>query len=223
MAPQKHAPVSDSTAQCRAPGAGLAGPIACVAADALLGCPFSLSMAAARRQRSLPSVKRATAALTCSLRRRGNAMPTDIKLDQQGGNWLILEGSVLKTTASDLMLDSPGRRRGGSSPHRRALVHDSQDGLTINFAGDYPGGVTVTGNLAITGNLAVTRRSQPRRHGAQRDHREPAGGARFDPKNGRRGRPSPGCARKHRRIPRGPGRRGCHSAVADQDRGRRGR
>ena len=83
-------------------------------------------------------------------------MPTDIKLDQQGGNWLILEGSVLKTTASDLMLDSPGRRRGGPSPHRRALVHDSQDGLTINFAGDYPGGVTVTGNLAVTGSLAVT-------------------------------------------------------------------
>ena len=23
-------------------------------------------------------------------------MPTDIKLDQQGGNWLIVEGSVLK-------------------------------------------------------------------------------------------------------------------------------
>jgi hypothetical protein len=83
-------------------------------------------------------------------------MPTDIKLDQQGGNWLILEGSVLKTTAADLMLDSPGRRRGGTSPHRRALVHDAQDGLTINFAGDYPGGVTVTGNLAVTGNVAIT-------------------------------------------------------------------
>jgi hypothetical protein len=83
-------------------------------------------------------------------------MPTDIKLDQQGGNWLILEGSVLKTTAADLMLDSPARRRGGTSPHRRALVHDAQDGLTINFAGDYPGGVTVTGNLAVTGNVAIT-------------------------------------------------------------------
>jgi hypothetical protein len=63
---------------------------------------------------------------------------------------------VLKTTAADLMLDSPGRRRGGTSPHRRALVHDAQDGLTINFAGDYPGGVTVTGNLAVTGNVAIT-------------------------------------------------------------------
>jgi len=82
-------------------------------------------------------------------------MPTDIKLDQHGGSWLILEGSVLKTTASDLMLDAPGRRRGGPSPHRRALVHDVQDGLTINFAGDYPGGVTVTGNLAVTGDLKL--------------------------------------------------------------------
>lgn len=82
-------------------------------------------------------------------------MPTDVKLDQQGGDWLILEGSVVKATASDLMLDAPGRRRGGASPHRRALVHDFQDGLTLNFAGDYPGGVTVTGNLAVTGDLKL--------------------------------------------------------------------
>jgi hypothetical protein len=82
-------------------------------------------------------------------------MPTDIKLDQQGGDWLVLEGSVLKTTASDLILDAPGRRGGGPSPHRRALVHDFGDGLTINFAGDYPGGVTVTGNLAVTGDLKL--------------------------------------------------------------------
>ena len=82
-------------------------------------------------------------------------MATDIKLDQQGGDWLIVEGRILKTTASDFMLDSPARRRGGPSPHRRALVHNEQDGLTINFAGDYPGGVTVTGNLVVTGDLKV--------------------------------------------------------------------
>jgi hypothetical protein len=29
-------------------------------------------------------------------------------------------------------------------------VHDFQDGLTINFDGDYPGGVTVVGNLTVT-------------------------------------------------------------------------
>ena len=82
-------------------------------------------------------------------------MATDIKLDQQGGDWLIVEGRILKTTASDFMLDSPARRRGGPSPHRRALVHNEQDGLTLNFAGDYPGGVTVTGNLVVTGDLKV--------------------------------------------------------------------
>lgn len=80
-------------------------------------------------------------------------MPTDIKLDQNGGNWLIIEGDAVKLTAADLMLDAASRRRGGPSPHRRALVHDFNDGLTINWAGDYPGGVTVTGNLHVTGDV----------------------------------------------------------------------
>lgn len=83
-------------------------------------------------------------------------MATDIKLDQQGGGWLVAESQVLKSTATDLMLDAPGRRRGGTSPHRRALVHDFNDGLTLNYAGDYPGGVSVTGNAAVTGNLTVS-------------------------------------------------------------------
>ena len=82
-------------------------------------------------------------------------MATDIKLDQQGGDWLIVEGRILKTTAHDFMLDSPVRRRGGPSAFRRALVHDEQDGLTLNFAGDYPGGVSVHGNLVVTGDLKV--------------------------------------------------------------------
>lgn len=82
-------------------------------------------------------------------------MATDIKLDQNGGDWLIIEGRILKATAHDFMLDSPARRRGGPSAFRRALVHDEQDGLTINFAGDYPGGVTVHGNLVVTGDLKV--------------------------------------------------------------------
>lgn len=82
-------------------------------------------------------------------------MATDIKLDQQGGNWLVAESQVLKSTATDLMLDSPARRRGGPSPHRRALVHDTNDGLTLNYAGDYPGGVGITGNARVTGDLTV--------------------------------------------------------------------
>lgn len=80
-------------------------------------------------------------------------MPTDIKLDQGDGNWLLVEGNVLKTTATDFMLDAPGRRQPGGSPFRRALVHDAQDGLTINFGGDYRGGVTIIGDLAVTGDV----------------------------------------------------------------------
>lgn len=82
-------------------------------------------------------------------------MATDIKLDQNGGTWLIAESLVFKCTASDLMLDAPTRRRGGASPHRRALVHDFDDGLTLNFAGDYPAGVKVVGTLRAAGDVAV--------------------------------------------------------------------
>ena len=82
-------------------------------------------------------------------------MPTDIKLDQNGGNWVVVEGGALKITASDLMLDSPARRQPGGSQHRRALVHDANDSLTINFAGDYRGGTAVHGNLAVSGDLKV--------------------------------------------------------------------
>lgn len=83
-------------------------------------------------------------------------MPTDIKLDQQGGNWVVVEGSVLKSTAADFMLDSPARRGAGGSEHRRALVHDYGDGLTLNYANDYRGGVRVVGELTVSGDLAVT-------------------------------------------------------------------
>lgn len=82
-------------------------------------------------------------------------MATDIKLDQQGGNWVLIEGAALKCTAADFMLDAPARRGAGGGPHRRALVHDAGDGLTINFANDYRGGVTVVGGLKVTGDVTV--------------------------------------------------------------------
>lgn len=71
-------------------------------------------------------------------------MATDVKLDQEDGNFLHLEARVVKAVGSDFMLDSPERRK-GANPFRRALVHDQGDGLTVNFAGDYPGGVTLNG------------------------------------------------------------------------------
>ena len=69
-------------------------------------------------------------------------MTTDIRLDQVDGSFLELDARVVKAISSDFMLDHPDRRNGGG-PHRRALVHNQNDGLTINFSRDYPGGVTL--------------------------------------------------------------------------------
>ncbi|QXP53073.1 MULTISPECIES: hypothetical protein [unclassified Cellulophaga] len=44
-------------------------------------------------------------------------------------------------------MDNADRRNG--SGHRRALVHDHEDGLTINYNGDYPGGVTIKGIIKV--------------------------------------------------------------------------
>lgn len=82
-------------------------------------------------------------------------MATDIKLDQQGGNWVLIEASAVKCTGSDFMLDSSVRRGGAGAPYRRALVHDAGDALTINYARDYSGGVNVIGDLAVTGDVRV--------------------------------------------------------------------
>lgn len=73
---------------------------------------------------------------------------TDLKLDDPHDNWLTLKAFVIHGEASDFMLASPPRR---SSPgHRRALVHDAADGLTINFKSDYPGGVTINSVTSIS-------------------------------------------------------------------------
>jgi len=76
-------------------------------------------------------------------------MATDVKLDQGDGSFLVLEGRVVQAVGSDFMLDSPERRI-GPKPFRRALVHDQGDGLTINFANDYQGGVALTAVRVIT-------------------------------------------------------------------------
>ena len=75
-------------------------------------------------------------------------MTTDVRLDQVDGTFLELEARVIKAIASDFMLDHPSRRK-GASPHRRALVHNQSDGLTVNFNNDYEGGVTINGALTI--------------------------------------------------------------------------
>src|SRR5438876_8677004 len=82
-------------------------------------------------------------------------MPTDVKLDAGDGSFVLVQGRVLKVAGSDLVLDAPERRKESQTPNRRALVHDFQDGLTVNFNGDYPGGVTIAGNAAVTGDLLL--------------------------------------------------------------------
>ena len=71
-------------------------------------------------------------------------MESDIKLQDRGT--VQIEGNEIFVLAHDIKLDSPARRSG--SGHRRALVHNTDDGLTINFNGDYPGGVIVKGTMA---------------------------------------------------------------------------
>lgn len=78
-------------------------------------------------------------------------MATDIRLDEHGGEWVEVDAAALRLLGSDLIIDDLARNRGGG--RRRALVHDAGDGLTINFAGDYPGGVTLVGDLSLTGTL----------------------------------------------------------------------
>jgi hypothetical protein len=76
-------------------------------------------------------------------------MPTDIRLNQgDNADHLVIDANVIEGRAADFELNSPERYKGGD-PHRRALVHDQRDGLTINYNGDYPGGVSVMGTLNL--------------------------------------------------------------------------
>jgi hypothetical protein len=86
-------------------------------------------------------------------------MATDVILDQVDGTYLELDARVILAHGSDFMLDSQNRRKGGG-PFRRAMVHDQNDGLTINFARDYPGGVTLIDvrALQVGGDITFGRR-----------------------------------------------------------------
>lgn len=83
-------------------------------------------------------------------------METDIKLDQGNeGTEVLIEGQVLKVTASDLLLDNAARRK-TQQGLRRALVHNQQDGLTINYNRDYPGGVTINDVVALNNRYGLS-------------------------------------------------------------------
>ena len=66
----------------------------------------------------------------------------------------IVNAFTLRLTGADLKIDHKPRRK-NKTPHRRALVHDFKDGLTLNWAKDYPGGVTIKGNVNVPDKLIV--------------------------------------------------------------------
>lgn len=71
-------------------------------------------------------------------------MSSDIVFND-GGEVVTVLCDNLTVQGHDLVLDSSKRRSDDGHGHRRAIVHDQNDGLTINFGGDYPGGVTIVG------------------------------------------------------------------------------
>lgn len=87
--------------------------------------------------------------------------PTSVRLVADGGSATGADRVVAETT--DFEVNFPPHRStptpGGSvaSGMRRALVHDFDDALTVNYAGDYPAGVRVQGSgLEVEGTLVVT-------------------------------------------------------------------
>jgi hypothetical protein len=77
----------------------------------------------------------------------------EVKLPQ-GAQTGRLTGNHLQLGHHTLHLDHAARRS-SSAGTRRALVHDTQDGLTVNFGQDYPGGVTIRGDVKVPGTLLV--------------------------------------------------------------------
>jgi hypothetical protein len=70
-------------------------------------------------------------------------------------NSVSMKARVLNVYGTDIALDGGSERR-RHGPHgsiaaglRRALVHEPGDKLTVNYAGDYPGGVTVQGAVSM--------------------------------------------------------------------------
>ena len=61
---------------------------------------------------------------------------------------LDVSGNI-KSTGTDFFLDNESRRNNEGGSYRRALVHNNNDVLTINYGSDYTGGVNIQGNVGI--------------------------------------------------------------------------
>jgi hypothetical protein len=66
---------------------------------------------------------------------------------------ILTEG--LRINGSDLQMGLSDGRSVGNVPHQRALVHDENDVLKLNYAGDFEGGVIVEGPRLNCQNLEV--------------------------------------------------------------------
>lgn len=64
-------------------------------------------------------------------------------------------GGSLTVKGSELRIDNTTSRGGRDGSSRRALVHDSNDQLTVNGDKDYSSGVKVAGQLVLDGRLAL--------------------------------------------------------------------
>jgi hypothetical protein len=73
----------------------------------------------------------------------------DVKLENAEA---VVEGNWLKVECWDIKLDAADRRSRPTG-ERRALVHGSNDELVVNYADDYPGGVTIGGEIHIPGRI----------------------------------------------------------------------
>ncbi|MFI5530265.1 hypothetical protein ACIA8O_17135 [Kitasatospora sp. NPDC051853] len=92
-------------------------------------------------------------------------MTSDVFLDKDKDGWVTIEAAVVNAQASDLILEQKAYRTQEGGPFRRALVHGENDGLTINFSRDYPGGVTIHDariNLRVETQLGAGDPSLPR-------------------------------------------------------------
>ena len=71
-------------------------------------------------------------------------------------NWLEVQGNIVNG-GSDFILGKYDGRAQGSNTSNRALVHDNNDELTINYAGDFEGGVRIAGayDNKINGTLSI--------------------------------------------------------------------
>jgi hypothetical protein len=89
-------------------------------------------------------------------------MVSDIRLEEEKvvveGNLeleqIIAKNNQLKVKCWDFILDWPDNRK-GSAQFRRALVHQNDDKLVINYGGDYSAGIKLDGRVEIPDMLTL--------------------------------------------------------------------